>query len=168
MKKITPEEIKKIQLDLLIQFAEFCKKNNLYYCLAYGTLLGAIRHKGFIPWDDDIDVIMPRPDYEKFCKLVAEKKIATSLQNNSTYPFVKIIDTRTLVRERFAQKEEVGIWIDVFVLDGNFNNRIINFLHYKIAFVIKKILEIIINIIIAKLVFFIKLLLLLFSTKIFF
>ena len=62
-KKLTLKEIKNIELSILISFDRFCKENSLTYYLAGGTLLGAIRHKGFIPWDDDIDVCMPRKDY---------------------------------------------------------------------------------------------------------
>ena len=64
MKQISLEEIKKIELDLLCQFQQICESNNLYYTLCGGTLLGAIRHKGFIPWDDDIDLLMPRHDFK--------------------------------------------------------------------------------------------------------
>lgn len=73
MQYLSLDEIKQIELDILIKFDEFCKKENLYYTLAGGTLLGAIRHKGFIPWDDDIDVIMSRDDYNRFLKVFTEK-----------------------------------------------------------------------------------------------
>ena len=66
MRELNINEIKKIQLEILKNVAEYCDDNNIRYFLAYGTLLGAIRHKGYIPWDDDIDIVMPRPDYEKF------------------------------------------------------------------------------------------------------
>ncbi len=71
MRKMSLEEIKETELNILVDFDKLCKENNLYYTLCGGTLLGAIRHKGFIPWDDDIDVLMPRPDYDR----LLEKKI---------------------------------------------------------------------------------------------
>ena len=66
MKQINIEEIRKLQISILLYVHEFCKKNNIRYSLSGGTLLGAVRHKGYIPWDDDIDIMMPRPDYEHF------------------------------------------------------------------------------------------------------
>lgn len=66
MKKLSMEEVKKVELDLLITFDAFCKKHHLRYVLDGGTLIGAMRHQGFIPWDDDIDVAMPFPDFLKF------------------------------------------------------------------------------------------------------
>ena len=62
-------ELQQKLLNMLSWFHDFCEKNNLKYYILYGTLLGAIRHKGFIPWDDDIDVGMPRDDYEKFLNI---------------------------------------------------------------------------------------------------
>ena len=68
MKEINLEELKNIELNMLIDFAKFCDDNNFTYYLSGGTLLGAIRHRGFIPWDDDIDIMMPREDYNKAIK----------------------------------------------------------------------------------------------------
>lgn len=123
-KRITDEEARKIELEILIQFANFCEKNDLRYYLAYGTLIGAIRHKGFIPWDNDVDVVMPRPDYEKFISLVERTKLhanidAVHYRNARSFPFVKLIDNRTILREHFLVTENcMGIYIDVFPLDG--------------------------------------------------
>lgn len=62
-------EMRKIQMDILLFVHQFCIDNHIQYSLAWGTMLGAIRHKGYIPWDDDIDIMMTRPEYDRFCKL---------------------------------------------------------------------------------------------------
>ena len=69
MRAINSDELKSIQLDLLQKTVDFCENSGLRYFLCGGTLIGAIRHKGYIPWDDDIDIAMPRPDYEKFIRI---------------------------------------------------------------------------------------------------
>lgn len=74
-KEISFDEHKRLQLAILKNIASFCEKEGLVYWLAYGTLIGAIRHKGFIPWDDDIDLWMPRKDYDLFMKLYNEKTV---------------------------------------------------------------------------------------------
>ena len=120
-------EIKKIELNILCEFAAFCDSNTLKYYLGYGTLLGAARHKGFIPWDDDIDVLMPRSDYNRFIELTGYNPIKQNLEtrlykdckNPNIYPFAKVINTDTVVYEKGkARKNISGLWIDVFPLDG--------------------------------------------------
>ena len=126
-KPLTLEEVKKIEFNILCEFADFCSQNNLKYYLGYGTLLGAARHKGFIPWDDDIDVLMPRADYNKFIELTGYNPIKPNLEtrlyrdctNPNIYPFAKVIDTNTIVYEKGKSKKNIsGLWIDIFPLDG--------------------------------------------------
>ena len=123
MEKLTLKEIQKIELDILIEFTKFCNENNLRYYLAGGTLLGAIRHKGFIPWDDDIDVCMPRPDYEKFIKMFRSPnewiEIKSNRLNNLAVPFTKLVDKRTTVISKYnTSNVDTNIWIDIFPVDG--------------------------------------------------
>lgn len=127
MKQISLQEMKQIQKDILKDVHEFCEKNGLHYTLAFGSLLGAVRHKGYIPWDDDIDIALLRPDYEKF--------VATYTSDNGkyrlyefhkdaefNYPFAKIADTRTILKENISMKN-IGINIDVFPFDYMFDTR---------------------------------------------
>ena len=74
MKKIELEELKQIELDMMQEIDNVCQSNGIHYYMVGGTLLGAVRHKGFIPWDDDIDIAMPRKDFERFCVAMKEKK----------------------------------------------------------------------------------------------
>lgn len=121
MKVVTIEQSKKIQLDILLAVHEFCLKNHLSYYLTFGTLIGAIRHNGFIPWDDDIDIFMPRGDYEKFISsFKADNYQCYSLEKDKKYPFpyAKVVDTRTIKEEplHISKKIKMGIDIDVFPL----------------------------------------------------
>lgn len=120
-----------IQLDILHAFDELCKSRNLRYFLLGGSALGAIRHGGFIPWDDDIDVGMPRPDYELFLKY-AQPLLPDHLflQNYRSEPdcllnFTKIRDSRTLYKEKLFAKSNIhhGVYIDIFPLDGGPNDK---------------------------------------------
>lgn len=122
-KIINVEELKHIQLDMLSDIAEFCEQNQIKYFLAYGTLIGAIRHKGYIPWDDDIDICMPRPDYDKFLRLYNKKDsvykaVAFELDETYKLPFAKVNDTRTVMWETMYEQDMFGVYIDVFPIDG--------------------------------------------------
>lgn len=123
MKPIRSEEIKAIQLDILKKVADFCDQYRITYFLAFGTLIGAIRHKGYIPWDDDIDIAMPRPDYDKFISLFNDRKDqiqVISIENNKHYgfSFAKVHDTRTIINETQYKQDNFGVYIDIFPIDG--------------------------------------------------
>lgn len=128
MRKIEQlDEIKEISLRGLILFDEFCKKHNLKYSLAAGTMIGAVRHKGFIPWDDDIDLFMDRCEYEKLIRLVKEKQVLSDEnyefyipdREGYIYPFIKIINNKTIVYEKNIQRKyAIGVWIDIFPIDN--------------------------------------------------
>lgn len=121
--EINLQERKQILVGILESVDEYCRKNKLKYYLYFGTLLGAVRHKGFIPWDDDVDIAMPRKDYEKFVKeFNCERKdmlrvIAIENEGTCYTPFAKVVDYRTRLREDISDSVEIGINIDVFPLD---------------------------------------------------
>jgi len=117
------EDLKKIELDILKHFQQYCEKENLRFYLSYGTLIGAIRHHGFIPWDDDIDVMMPRADYDKFMKNYTDPTGTYSFVSYETdhryyLPFGKLMDNRTVVDEHFKSNFLLGAYVDIFPMDG--------------------------------------------------
>lgn len=118
------EDIKKTELAILDYVAGICMDNNLSYFLAYGTLIGAIRHKGFIPWDDDIDIAMPRKDYDMLLNILSSKENQSQyeclipLKDDYFYEYAKVIDTTTSVKEEKTIESRCGVWIDIFPLDG--------------------------------------------------
>lgn len=126
-KPLTADEIKGVLTDILVYIDEVCKKHNIKYSLAYGTLIGAARHKGFIPWDDDIDIIMKQDDYLKFIELPefrGESRYQLHCAQREkefgevySYPFVKIEDSKTTM-EYFVAKDKGGAFIDVFPITG--------------------------------------------------
>lgn len=125
MKKLSTDEVKKIALDILIDVDRFCIENNITYFLACGTLLGAIKYKGFIPWDDDIDIMMPRPDYERFIESYKSDKYKVLNPNTGMYFYGKVYDTSTEVIENGIDHKKynpIGVDIDVFPLDGIVND----------------------------------------------
>lgn len=118
--KLTACEIKQIQLKLLEDFHEFCISKNLKYSLCGGTLLGAVRHKGYIPWDDDIDVMMPRRDYQKMLELYYSDEFTLyhyAKQKSYMMSFAKLCDNRTIVEEGTVYESDYGVDIDIFPLD---------------------------------------------------
>ena len=124
MKKIYLDEIKKNELGLLIEIDEICRNNEIKYSLAGGTLLGAVRHKGFIPWDDDIDIFMERKEYDKFLQIINKKTNAIGVINcrsnrSFAYTFSKVYDKNTLIMDEFGHKGkyDIGVYIDIFPVD---------------------------------------------------
>lgn len=123
-KKLTIEECKRIQLEILNYIDSICHQNNLRYFLCGGTLLGAIRHKGFIPWDDDIDIMLPRPDYRKLIDLLKDdnryKSLSAYYQKDYIYPFAKVVDLSTSLYENQVKYDikDYGVYVDLFPLDG--------------------------------------------------
>ena len=123
MKEMTLREVQLFALEILKDVHEFCVANNIRYSIAYGTLIGAIRHKGFIPWDDDIDIVMPRPDYERFCKTFKSSKgfyLFSPLNGDCYFNYSRVCDLdKTYVHSAAWCKESpTGMWIDIFPLDG--------------------------------------------------
>lgn len=122
---LTLEEIHQRELKMLKLFVKICEEHDLKYYLAGGTLLGAVRHQGFIPWDDDIDVLMPRPEYERFQELVKDQPLRpeyefhSSALGNLLDPFCKMFDLSTRVdKDWVVDKYDCNLWIDIFPIDG--------------------------------------------------
>lgn len=121
MKDILLDELKQIQLNILSDIHTFCEKEGINYSLAYGTLLGAVRHKGYIPWDDDIDIMMKRQEYERFIRIYKHPSYViadTSTMKDYYLPFAKVCDSRTVMHEKTTQKLDIGVYVDVFPIDN--------------------------------------------------
>lgn len=122
MREMQTKEIQQIGLDMMKNIHSFCTKNDIKYSLAYGTMLGAIRHQGFIPWDDDVDIMMPRPDYERFLQLYkSDDYFLKSVYDKDCYTnFSRLYECkRTRNIQRAAPCDsKVGVYVDVFPIDG--------------------------------------------------
>lgn len=128
-KLLNKKEIQQVLTEMLVSFADYCEVHNLRYYLVGGTLLGAVRHQGFIPWDDDIDVGMPRKDYERFLQLVKEEPINDHLvaisgeDGTLSNPYCELIHTGTHLERNSSQfiREEcqvLHLFLDIFPQDG--------------------------------------------------
>lgn len=152
MKELTKKELRKLQLtelDILKEFDCICRKHNIKYSLDGGTLIGAIRHNGFIPWDDDIDVIMLRKDYDKFLEVqkkeIDDKKYyvdSMETNDNNWTLYAKMKRKNSLYTDITSNrpKEEQHIWIDLFPIDKIPNNKLLSKLHYLRVYILKIIL----------------------------
>ena len=133
---VTKEMRKKISLEMLAYFDRVCRENGVNYSITGGTLLGAVRHGGFIPWDDDVDVFMTRPEYEKIRGFLPdnERFILLDRRKIPDYDFVygRLIDTKTIITESPGTLNAgTGVFLDICIVDGLPNNPLLRKLHIK-------------------------------------
>jgi lipopolysaccharide cholinephosphotransferase len=133
MKQLFVTDLKEIQLKILDYVHAFCQENNINYFLDWGTLLGCVRHKGYIPWDDDIDIGMLRKDYNKFMELFNVKSkntdyqfISAELNDKVPFQFGKVIDNSTVLYEPDKNGVKIAVNIDIFIYDNASDNDRIN------------------------------------------
>lgn len=138
-KKLSRQEVFSNSLEMLCYFDEFCKQHYIRYFLHAGTLLGAVRHQGFTPWDDDVDISMLRKDFQKLLDTFYDSE-KYELQffdrvNGYAFPYGKLRDRRTLQIDEITKKPynpECGLDIDIFIIDGYPNSPIIRKIHFAI------------------------------------
>lgn len=119
--ELSEREVREYQLDILNELDRHCRENNLKYFIIAGTLLGAVRHKGYIPWDDDIDVVMLRDDYEQFItKYYNDAYYVSCYQKNKKHdlPYAKLCKSHTKMVEAVITECELGVNIDIFPIDN--------------------------------------------------
>lgn len=124
MEKLSKDEVKKRALAVMQYLHETCENNNIYYVLSSGSCLGAVRHKGFIPWDDDIDVFVPRAHYDRLIDALnsGEGQFRALTYTNCEgyyYPFCKLVDTQTFSQQDgYNPIQSMGLFVDIFPVDG--------------------------------------------------
>ena len=123
-RQLNEEEIKELELGVMDYIHNLCQKENINYSLAYGTLLGAVRHKGYIPWDDDVDISLKRDEYDKLYQAVLRDndpiyKVASWEKDaRYPYPFYRVYDARTVYENNYIENDiDLGICVDVFPFD---------------------------------------------------
>lgn len=141
MKIMTQEELRDGMMNIMDYVDSFCRQNNINYTLSGGTLLGAVRHGGFIPWDDDMDIQIVRKDYDRFITLWNKSThpyelISIESGNNKGFPFGKIHDPRTVTY--IGKLERTGVYIDIFPVDGVLDMTDFNIRHDDVKKMYKK------------------------------
>lgn len=136
--RMTQKEIQAVCMDMLRLVDQICKAENIPYFLSGGTLIGAVRHKGFIPWDDDIDIMIPRPEYERFLKAAPKhmperyRMVHCSLPGDYAMPWARIWDLHTRLIPSYTQKVFTStLFLDVFPIDALPSNRRMSDLFFK-------------------------------------
>lgn len=139
-------EIKKIELNILLDIDEVCTLHKIPYYLAAGTLIGAVRHKGFIPWDDDIDIYIPRPYIRKFINVMRSnnKYNILSIYTEKKYfrAWIQVVDKQTILIEEGNDFPGYGLFVDVFPVDGLPTNSFFRKIYWKIIGGLKSLVEI--------------------------
>lgn len=126
--EMTLDDIKNVSLGIMKHFHSICQENNINYSLGYGSLIGAVRHKGFIPWDDDLDVIMLREDFEKFCSIYKDNskyKLFAPQRNNMFAACARLCEMESTYVKTASPlfTEPTGLWIDIFPIDSAADNK---------------------------------------------
>lgn len=134
----TNKLVQRLTLKTLTVFIDFCEKHNLRYYFTGGALIGVVRHKGFIPWDDDIDIGMPRKDFDKFCKIVKKEMpegygiCDRYTDKNWHFALVQFVDMYSEIEINLADEpRRAHVWIDVFPLDGLPDSKILRWMRVK-------------------------------------
>ncbi len=125
MKQLSLTEVQKRAVDILLYIDKVCRKENLHYTIFYGSLIGVERHQGFIPWDDDIDIVMIRPDYEKLMAILKDdptyRLLSFETREHFRYPFAKLVDPKTVAKTKQyfgGEDPDLGVFVDIFPIDG--------------------------------------------------
>lgn len=139
------QEIQENLLEILNQIHIICERHNLHYFMIGGTLIGAVRHRGFIPWDDDIDIGLPRSDYEKLISIRSELPewltiSAPRSDSGYIYLYAKCYNRNTTVTENFATPFTRGLWVDIFPIDDTYSNKYAQKIHTLSIKIIKTII----------------------------
>lgn len=140
------EEVKNIQLDILLEFDRICKANDIHYNLYFGTMLGAVRHQGFIPWDDDIDVAMTRENYNKFLSIdknkIRKEYFIQSYETDHDFfrPFTRLRKNNTIYKQRHYKNLDIhhGVFIDIFPLDNVYKSKKKEYFRYQYLYFLRR------------------------------